>query len=907
MKKTLFKRGVAIALAMLMMLSCVPQSVYAEEDAAPDTGDEIEIETQEATNAVENVQENENSHEDIVSNEPEKTTPAETEETLPPTTEEATSTTTGESTPTEPGETLLPTAEETTLAMTEETAPATSEETTPATTEETTAATTEETTPATTEETTAATTEVQETEAVQEAEKEEAEEPGTTPKAAPVLKATRAAGDAPTTVRYTGKTAVGDNGTYKYGYSGFAESGAKSVPVKLKADNGETFIGICARPDKDGYPKNSGGVDKRSYYLSVTQEVTKITDPLIRKILFYGFISSAAHDAKKELYGNDYRCAVYTLVNTYYSTYKWTRAYAITHHALAKRYHAITSGDDSIWDYQLLSDTKAKVQEYIDTVSALPDPPDEYEVYRVENPANKPVSEGGKGWNDQVYFFERVLEKESVYMRVKKQSASGTYAPSVEGIRYAIYATREKAETGGYSNVIKAEDEDGNEKAAILTVGTDGWSTNAFALEDGTYYMREYSTNDHYLISDEIKSFKIDGENSTNFTRGEGEDDYDYAYVTFKDEPTPGTGAIVKKSSNTSVTNGNSCYTMAGIKYQIKRNGSVVETVTLKADGTHTPVSLEPGTYKVVESYVPTNSGYIKSSEEKTLKIEAGKTTTIEFKNDPKMAPVSVLLKKIDAENMEAVPQGDLTLAGAVYELKFYNNHTASGKASVTWRFQTDEDGLIAFDEEYKVSGPDLPTNTAGTHALPIGSLTICEIEAPYGYAVSDTVFKFDIKLDSDGNIDTYWLEAPPAIILANGSEFDPKAGDKAGFVIDGQTVLAVDVDEPSVKISTTAKDGKTEDQSGTVGGTETIIDSVACQGLTIGEEYTIVGTLHYKEDFTDASGTAHAAGDAVVDENGEEITASFIFTAEKGNDIIDLIYTLNSELLRGASIVVFE
>ena len=617
MKITLFKRGIAVALAILMMLSCIPQSVYAEEDTTSGTDVETLIETQEATDAVSDVQEIESTQEGTASNELEETTLAETIEPLPPTHEEPT--------------------------------PDTTEAVTPATMEETTPATTEETSLSTAEETTAATTEAQETEAMQEAETVQETENAleATPKAAPALKATRAAGDGPTTVRYTGKTAVGDNGVYKYGYSGFAESGAKSVPVKLKADNGETFIGICSRPDKDGYPKNSGGMDKRSYYLSITQEVTKITDPLIRKILFYGFISTAAHDAKKELYGNDYRCAVYTLVNTYYSTYKWTRAYAITHHALAKRYHTITRGDDSVWDYQLLNDTKAKVQEYIDMVSALPDPPVEYEVYRVENPANKPVSEGGKGWNDQVYFFERVVEKESVYIRVKKQSASSTYAPSVEGIKYAIYATREKAEAGGYSNVIKAEDEDGNEKAAILTVGTDGWSTNAFALEEGTYYMKEYSTNDYYLISDEIKSFKIDGENSTNFTRGEGEDDYDYAYVSFKDEP--------------------------------------------------------------------------------------------------------------------------------------------------------------------------------------------------------------------------------------------------------------------SVKISTSAKDGRTKDQSGTVGANETIIDTVSYQGLTIGAKYTVAGTLHYKESFTDPNGVDHKSGDVVVDKKGTVITASRTFVAEAKDGTIDLIYTLDSELLRGTSIVVFE
>ena len=109
------------------------------------------------------------------------------------------------------------------------------------------------------------------------------------------------------------------------------------------------------------------------------------------------------------------------------------------------------------------------------------------------------------------------------------------------------------------------------------------------------------------------------------------------------------------------------------------------------------------------------------------------------------------------------------------------------------------------------------------------------------------------------------------------------------------------------MKISTSAKDGKTNDQSGTVGEIETLIDTISYQGLTIGEEYTIVGTLHYKEDFTDSNGTRHAAGDTVVDKGGNEVTASETFVAEVKDGTIDITYTLDSELLRGTSIVVFE
>ena len=105
----------------------------------------------------------------------------------------------------------------------------------------------------------------------------------------------------------------------------------------------------------------------------------------------------------------------------------------------------------------------------------------------------------------------------------------------------------------------------------------------------------------------------------------------------------------------------------------------------------------------------------------------------------------------------------------------------------------------------------------------------------------------------------------------------------------------------------TNASDKKTGDKVGTVGEKETIIDTVTYKNLHIGDAYTIHGDLHYKEDFTDRNGVKHKAGGTVKDENGKAITSSVTFTAEKENGTIDLVYEVNSERLRGTSVVVFE
>ena len=94
--------------------------------------------------------------------------------------------------------------------------------------------------------------------------------------------------------------------------------------------------------------------------------------------------------------------------------------------------------------------------------------------------------------------------------------------------------------------------------------------------------------------------------------------------------------------------------------------------------------------------------------------------------------------------------------------------------------------------------------------------------------------------------------------------------------------------------ISTSAKDGQTQDHVGTLGKT-TIVDTVTYTNLKIGEKYTVNGVLMDKE-----SGKEFRV-------NGKPVTASVSFTAEKENGTVDLVYTLDASALEGKTLVVFE
>lgn len=96
-------------------------------------------------------------------------------------------------------------------------------------------------------------------------------------------------------------------------------------------------------------------------------------------------------------------------------------------------------------------------------------------------------------------------------------------------------------------------------------------------------------------------------------------------------------------------------------------------------------------------------------------------------------------------------------------------------------------------------------------------------------------------------------------------------------------------------KVYTTAKalDGT---QQGPSTGIATITDTVHYEGLNVNYEYTINGTLMYQDSNT-----------PVLDADGYKITASTTFTPTEPNGTIDLVYNVDSSLVKGHAVVVFE
>ena len=209
-------------------------------------------------------------------------------------------------------------------------------------------------------------------------------------------------------------------------------------------------------------------------------------------------------------------------------------------------------------------------------------------------------------------------------------------------------------------------------------------------------------------------------------------------YILIKIEPLQPkeyTVTLTKTSADVSITQGNSAYSLAGATYNVYEGtsgtGSVVATFTTDEAG-HATLStpLEDGTYSVKEVTPP--KGYKLDTKVYTFTIN-GADTSLSVEDEP--GTLTLKLKKKDSQT-GSTPQGNATLAGAVYQVSYQK-----GGQTVTEELTSDASG-----------------NLGTLEGIPFGTVTVKELTAPEGYRLDTEVHTYTV----DGSQlvgDTYTLE----------------------------------------------------------------------------------------------------------------------------------------------------
>ena len=209
-------------------------------------------------------------------------------------------------------------------------------------------------------------------------------------------------------------------------------------------------------------------------------------------------------------------------------------------------------------------------------------------------------------------------------------------------------------------------------------------------------------------------------------------------YILIKIEPLQPkeyTVTLTKTSADVSITQGNSAYSLAGATYNVYEGtsgtGSVVATFTTDEAG-HATLStpLEDGTYSVKEVTPP--KGYKLDEKIYTFTIN-GADTNLSVEDEP--GTLTLKLKKKDSQT-GSTPQGNATLAGAVYQVSYQK-----GGQTVTEELTSDASG-----------------NLGTLEGIPFGTVTVKELSAPEGYRLDTEVHTYTVG-GSQLTGDVYELE----------------------------------------------------------------------------------------------------------------------------------------------------
>lgn len=284
---------------------------------------------------------------------------------------------------------------------------------------------------------------------------------------------------------------------------------------------------------------------------------------------------------------------------------------------------------------------------------------------------------------------------------------------------YSIYLKKSSSNTSitngdsGYSlagAVYKIYNSSGTEVASITT-DSSGKGSSSAKLKNGTYTAVESKASPGYALDTTRHTVRINNADAT---------------LNVSDVPLIKTVTLTKTSANTSITAGNSNYSLAGAVYDVyegnSATGTPVASFTTNTSGVATlSRKLYPNrTYTILERTPP--PGYVKDTTPHLFYLTYN-SATMDVVDDPQY--VKIMVKKKDSGTKTNVAAGNASLAGAVYAITYKENGVDK-----TVQKTTNSSGILYF------------TN------VPLGEIKIQEISAPVGYKLDSTVHTYNVTSD---------------------------------------------------------------------------------------------------------------------------------------------------------------
>ncbi|MGN0437871.1 MAG: VaFE repeat-containing surface-anchored protein, partial [Lachnospiraceae bacterium] len=202
---------------------------------------------------------------------------------------------------------------------------------------------------------------------------------------------------------------------------------------------------------------------------------------------------------------------------------------------------------------------------------------------------------------------------------------------------------------------------------------------------------------------------------------------------------------------------------------------------------------VDMGTYRLSETkaspgyQLDKDCQYTLNKYHEAVITQNNRTAAIICKEEPILDPVHVKMEKKDSETGEINPVGAGSLAGAVFEVDYYNGKYTKanlpGNPTRKWFFKTDKNGSWDFMSSK-------PLNNSSYHSdamydgrkIPFGTITIKEVTAPEGYLTTWDMESGSITIDGNTYSDNKMVLYQ---ILPNESNTAPQ------LLLDGRTVTS--------------------------------------------------------------------------------------------------------------------
>lgn len=192
--------------------------------------------------------------------------------------------------------------------------------------------------------------------------------------------------------------------------------------------------------------------------------------------------------------------------------------------------------------------------------------------------------------------------------------------------------------------------------------------------------------------------------------------------------------------------------------------------------------------------------------------------------------------------------------------------------------------GLVT-GKEYKITGTIMDKATGNPYIDPS---TGKEITGETTFTPDDTYGTVDVKFAFDASqLD----ENSQLVVFEKISRNGEEIGGHEDIDDEAQAVSIV-----VPEIHTNAADGLDGDKEVIADHKATVVDTVSYENLVPGKEYKVSGTLMVKE-----------TGEALLDADGNPVTASTTFTPEKPKGSVDVVFEFDADLLAGKKLVAFE